>query len=478
MTGSGSFEADLLRPRWPFVRLFSTTRRAISFWPWVLATVAVIVLYAGGRAMDGIWRARGHGVVVASGLDEIRVYAGSDLAHFESWRRVMRDRGDQAGIFARLLEYESDCFAAAIQATLAGRWLFGPGALDEHPTLLGSLYSAARGFCWLTHTHPWYALIYGLLTLLIFSVFGAAICRYAAIQSARDENPQFSVLREFVYARWSEAFVAPIYPLAIFAVIFVVMVLASLVGAIPVVGPLLMGLGYFLALLGGVGLAFCLLATILGYPLMTPTLAVEHSDAFDAVQRSAGYVFQRPWFYAFYWFVLLLYGAGCFLVLRAILLLVFKLTHVATATGMSVFGLLSAGPDGQLDPLSALWHMPAWADLPLIPRPGGPPFWGQFAAAPLSGAGAVAMVLIAVWVFLGVSALAGYVVSFFFCGATEMYFLLRKAIDGIDYEEIYYEEPAEPLPAETAPPPTAEAPATGDDPGPGQPPDDTAGAGA
>ncbi len=477
MTGSGPFEAGFLRPHWPFVRLFSTTRRALSFWPWVLATLAVIVLYAGGRAMDRIWLVGGHGVLVATGLDEIRVYATGNLAGFESWRQMVRDRSDQAGVFARLLDYESDCFAAAIQAVLAGRWLLGGGALDEHPTLLGSLYSAARGFCWLLHTRPWYALIYGLLTLLIFSVFGSAICRYAAIQSARDENPPFCVLREFVYARWSEAFVAPVYPLAIFAVLFVLMVLASLVGAIPVVGPLLMGLGYVLALLGGVGLAFCLLAAVLGYPLMTPTLAVEHSDAFDAVQRSAGYVFQRPWFCAFYGFVLLLYGAGCFLVLRAILLLVFKLTHVATATGMSIFGLLSAGPDRSLDPLSALWHMPAWADLPLIPRPGGTPFWGQFAPVPLSGASTVAMVLIAIWVFLGVSALAGYVVSFFFCGATEMYFLLRKAIDGIDYEEIYYEEPAEPLSTDPVPPSTAEAPATGADPGSGQASDDTAGAG-
>lgn len=584
MSDTAAFQPDAWTGRLPFVRLFATTRRAISFWPWVLGTLAAILLYSAGRVLDVVWVRSGHGVVrMAAGRDEVHAYAADSLFGYRRWRAqaqdaarrvtgraekidaaalepdlrearawigqrldavlaALRQKGDLAaearereahelraaadqlrralyprapleldprratdvnsllnrlleadpplkmdektrwrdrirglaervrtlrlaraasprGVFASLLDYEAECFAACVRAALSGRWLYGDGAFDKQPTLLGSLHSAVRGFCWLLTQRTWYAVIFGLVALLLFSIFGSAICRYAAIQSARDENAQLSTLREFVSARWSEAFVAPLYPLGIFAVVFVLVVLGGLVGVIPAVGPLLVGLFYFLALLAGVALAFCLLAAALGYPLMLPTLAVEHSDAFDAVQRSAGYVFQRPWYFAFYGFVLLLYGAGCFLVLRAIVLLVFKLSHVATATGMSLFGLLSAAGASTLDPLSAIWRMPAWADLPLIPRPGAEPLWGHFASVPLSGASSLAAVLIAIWVFLGVSLLAGYVISFFFCGSTEMYFLLRRAVDGTDYEEIYYEEPAEAteFEAEPAPQPPAEA---------------------
>ena len=87
--------------------------------------------------------------------------------------------------------------------------------------------------------------------------------------------------------------------------------------------------------------------------------------------------------------------------------------------------------------------MPAWQDLPLLPALGGVNFWGDFGTAPLSGSESFAMVFFALWVFVFVGLVGAFVVSFYFCGSTEMYLLLRREVDAVDYDEVYYEEPEE-----------------------------------
>ncbi len=60
------------------------------------------------------------------------------------------------------------------------------------------------------------------------------------------------------------------------------MFVGGLLGAIPWV-ELLTGLFYPLGLLGGLALAVLFMATVLGFHLMWPTIAVEGSDGFDAL---------------------------------------------------------------------------------------------------------------------------------------------------------------------------------------------------
>jgi len=195
-------------------------------------------------------------------------------------------------------------------------------------------------------------------------------------------------------------------------------------------------------------LTFTLLAVVLGFHLMWPTIAVEGSDAFDAVQRAAGYVFGRPWHTAFYSFVLLLYGGVSFVMVRIIAMLVLKLSHVFTGAGMNLASSAETSTIGKLD---AIWHMPAWQDLPLLPATGDVNFWGTFGNAPLSGAESFTMFFLALWVFLVVGFVGAFIVSFYFCGSTEMYFLLRREVDAVDYDEIYYEELEDELDEEEQP---------------------------
>ncbi len=210
--------------------------------------------------------------------------------------------------------------------------------------------------------------------------------------------------------------------------------------AIPVVGELLAGVLYGLALLGGFALAMILLATVLGLHLMWPAVAVEGSDAFEAVTHAAGYVGQRTWHAGFYSLLLLLYGGVSFVMVRLIGMLLLKLTHVFSGAGMSWFGNISGWRTHSISKLDAMWSMPAWNDLTLLPATGTTPFWGTFFNAPLSFTETIGAFLIACWVFLVVAAVGAFVVSFFFCGSTQMFLLLRRDVDAVDYDEIFYEE--------------------------------------
>jgi len=387
------------------------------------------------------------------------------------------EKREPEGPFAALLDYQMHCFAAAIQGVCTGRWGFSGGALDAEPAMLGSVASAGKGLLWLITQRPWYAVIYGIILLVVFSFFGGAICRSVAVRLAREESVELRAALGFAGQKFSGLLLAPIVPAGIVVVGVVVMFLGGLVGAIPVIGELLTGVFYVLALLGAFALALIVLGTVLGFNLLWPTIGAEGSDAFDAVQHALGYVGQRPWYAGFYAFVLLLYGGACFVMLRLIALLLFKVTHAVSGAGMSLFGVWSSSGTDTIGKLDAMWHMPDWGELSLLPTTGGTPLWGTFGNAPLNGSETVAAILIACWVFLFVALLGAFLVSFYFSGSTQMYFLLRYHVDAVDWDEVYYEEeeelqeeapgaeqpaPAEPESQQTPPPPDdAEAPDSG-----------------
>ncbi|MBW7906833.1 MAG: hypothetical protein LC135_02465 [Phycisphaerae bacterium] len=344
------------------------------------------------------------------------------------------------GVFITLLAYEMDCFAAAVQGVVRGRLGYGGPGLSREPSLLGGLTSAASGVVWLVTQRPFYAILYGALHLLIFTLFGTAICRGAAILAVRGETPALPVLLTFSRQKLAGCVLAVATPVAGAFLVALLMWLGGLVGALPWVGSVLAGLFYFLAILGGAALAAILILAVMGYHLVWPTIAVEGSDGFDAAQHAVGYVFQRGWHVGFYSLVLLVYGAVSFCVMRLLALLTLKFAHAATAAGMSWFGAWSSAATDTIPRLDALWRMPAWSELSLLPTVGGTPFWGEFATAPLSLSEGLACLLLRFWVFLVVGLLGAFVVSFYACGSTAMYTLLRKSCDAVDYDELYYED--------------------------------------
>ena len=377
------------------------------------------------------------------------------------------ERLEPRGPFRGLLGFETHCFAAAIEGVCAGRWGFAEGAADANPALVSSIASAGRGVVWLVTHRLCFSALFGLWLLVVFGYFGGAVCRSAAVQSARDEGIPLSEALRFAREKFSGFLLAPLMPLSFFIVIGVLIFLGGLVGAIPWIGELFAGVFYPLTLLGGFALAVILLAVVLGFHLMWPTIAVEGSDGFDALSRACSYVGSRIWHCGFYSAVLLLYGGVSFVLVRLVGTLTLKLAHTATKAGMN---LASSGATDGVGKLDAIWQMPAWSDLSLLPATGDIPFWGTFHNAPLDGTETIALFFFRLWVYLVVGVVGAFVVNFFLCGRTQMYYLLRREVDATDWEEVYYEEPEPELPSvpepaavpvepeSSAPPPPADQP--------------------
>lgn len=361
------------------------------------------------------------------------------------------------GPFLSLLAHEERCFAGAIQGVCAGRWGYAGGVYDAEPAMIGSMASAVRGIGWLLLQRPVYAVIFGLFMLLVFAYFGGGLCRSAAVQSAREETISLGAALRFASEKYGGLLTAPLMPVVMFMILaLLIFVFCGLIGAIPVF-EILTGIFYPLTLLGGFVLAIVFLATLLGFHLMWPTIAVEGSDGFDAVSRAFSYIGSRIWHVGFYSFVLLLYGGVSFVLVRLVAMLSLKMAHTATKLGMNLASNAQLDTVGKLD---GIWQMPAWADLSILPSVSGAPFWGAFETAPLDWSEAGALFFFRLWIYLIVALLGAFVVSFFYCGSTQMYFLLRREVDATDFEEVYYEEPEEEVPPPTAPAAEAAPPAT------------------
>ena len=87
----------------------------------------------------------------------------------------------------------------------------------------------------------------------------------------------------------------------------------ALVGAIPFVGEIVMGIFFIFFIAVAFVLMLLLLGVMGGFHLLYPTIAVEGSDTFDAMSRAFAYVYARPWRLGFYTLVSLFYGVLTFL---------------------------------------------------------------------------------------------------------------------------------------------------------------------
>ena len=135
----------------------------------------------------------------------------------------------------------------------------------------------------------------GIVMLFIWSFFGGAIARIAALDFARDERPQIGEATAFSAGKFGSFFWSPIVPLIFVAVLLLCNVLLGVVGRIPGAGPIIMGLFYALAALSGFLIVLLLIGTFFGILFMWPTIAMEGTDAFDAISRAFNYLYARPW---------------------------------------------------------------------------------------------------------------------------------------------------------------------------------------
>lgn len=289
--------------------------------------------------------------------------------------------------------------------------------------------------------------------MVVLALAGGIISRLSALEFAGyDKSGLWGIFR-FVKQRLGTFIKAPLMPLGILLILGVAVMLLSLVGAIPFIGEILLGLMFIIILALGFIMMLLTLGMLGGMNLLYPTIATEGSDNFDAMSRGFAYVYARPWRLIAYNLISLLYGVITFVFITLVVYLMLGLTHVCAVWGTSLFGYNQAWLAGG-DKLNVLWPAPKFALL--FPEVN----WWALSWSEWIGAG-----LIQGWLCLLLAAMGGYVMSYYYSANTIIYFLLRRSVDGQGLCDILppEDEPKAPetkpemVAAETPPPPTPTA---------------------
>ena len=292
---------------------------------------------------------------------------------------------------------------------------------------------------WLFLTRPFINLFHGDLTpvgfiyfvlcgvweLVVWGLFGGAIARIAALKFTRDEAPDLPGALKHVVSKMTSYSMAPLLALAGAAVFGVQLAVLGWIMRLDFLA-MIAGFAWPFTLLLGLLMAILLIGALAGWPLMWATVAVEGTDAFDALSRSYAYTYQRP--LRLLWYVLLA------AVLAAVSMFIVKL-FATSAISLGNWSV-SWGLDEQTyRQIVAPLPIDADAAYDVLAEPTAP--------AELTGTSWLAAKAIRFWKSLLGALAAGYQAGFLFVAAVGVYLLLRKDIDGAEMDEVYVEDEPE-----------------------------------
>ena len=393
-----------------------------------IALAAIILTCVVGTALDLAWTGASQG----TGLDAI-----TRLVEAKEQGRPFAESKGQHGIFEVWGAHQRRCISGLLGSSVPAMSIAAHTTMgtfvEAHAVTspLDNLANMTLGVWWLVRYHALFAALFGAAALLIWSVAGGALCRMTAVQFATDERLTVKQGIAFTRERLLGGFLlAPCFPLIVVVVTIVVMFFGGVVLSIPVLGDLIGGLAFSLAILGGFAVSVLLLGIAFGGSLLWPSIAVEGSDAFDAFSRGLAYTLTKPWKTLLYAVISIVFAAVCWVI--ANLFTFFSLTMMRSVVGFGTapFGWWGRGADGDMPnkleriwPLggpNALYIAPNWAELP----------WYEYISAGLIG----------VHILLVIGLLWSFLASFYFCGSTVVYSLLRRDVDAVSLEEVYVED--------------------------------------
>ncbi len=252
------------------------------------------------------------------------------------------------------------------------------------------------GFC--------FFLICTIWSVLVWSIFGAAMTRIAALALTREHKLGLSGGLKFGLLHWPSYVGGPALPLAACLLLAVPLLMLGWISHLDI-GAFFVSLIWPLALVGGGLIALLALGLMLGWPLMWPTISTEATDAFDGLSRAYSYTLHRPLRYFFYTMLAGVLGALLLYVMIFLVFLVQGMTSWAFSmgTGIPRFNELQIqvpGPDVSALESGANHVFRFWNRLlQLIP--------------------------------LAVAA------SYFWTAMTQVYLLLRRDEDGAELDEVF-----------------------------------------
>jgi len=316
-----------------FTRLFDSFQMAIRPAQLALALLLIAALWVGGHTMDLLCGPNAY-------PNEVTQYASLTTDEFNQWMdRLDTSDAPQAGVYITAQRFKLDAVNRLVTAAARLHFgfdeLLGPGHHNRH-SVIGSLHDMMVTLPgWLYHYHKGFFLFYCLGALGIWALLGGAIARMSALHATRGKRLSILESIGFAKSQWVWFVLAPMIPLALAGMIALVPAISGLILFNPPVLNIAGGLVFPLLLICGAVVTVMLVLLAAGGPMLYPAIAVEKTDAFDAISRAFGYILNRPWRWLFYNLITFVYGALTYLLVSMVLFLTLWITH--RCVGLWVF---------------------------------------------------------------------------------------------------------------------------------------------
>ncbi len=392
-----------------FPKIFQTFRMSIQLSKLIIAFSAVIVICLAGWVMDFsrtvVTTAESQGKVT-----ELQIYITTPdqlQSHVEGYK----EKGDRAGVFSTLWQFGTAKFNGALNSLFK----------FNLPGVAANIAKCFKAAGWALRYHFFYCIIFFVIVLAVLSIAGGSLCRIAALQLARGEKPGLTAALRFSTKKIFSFFTAPLTPVGIIIFIGLFIFILGLIGNIPRLGELIIGITMPLALIAGALIAVVLIGTVAGFNLMFPAISYDGSDCFDAISRSFSYVYSKPWRMGFYTVTTIVYGAICYTFVRFFAFLLLLATHWFLQLGVWVENSTKG-----VNKLIAIWPQPRFVN-----------FFGSADLAAANWSQSLAAFLINLFILVIIAALVSFVISFYFSANTIIYALMRNRVDNTALEDIY-----------------------------------------
>jgi len=392
-----------------FPKIFQTFRTAIQPTKLIIALIALAVICLAGWVMD-LTKTVTATPGTQGEVTELQIYmTHPDQVH--SYIEAHKGNIDRRGVFSTLWDFTAVRFKDAINSLFAFN-------LPRVATNIAECFKAAG---WALRYHYIYSIIFFVINLAVISIAGGAICRIAALQFARGEKPGSTEALRFSTKKILSFLTAPIAPVCIIIFIGLFIFLLGLIGNIPRVGELIMGIFMLLALLAGALIAIVLIETVAGFNLMFPAIVYDGSDCFDAISRSFSYVYSKPWQMGFYTTIAAVYGVICYTFVRF-----FAFLLLWSARWFLQLGVWADSSSKEVNKLAAIWPVPTFVDL-----------YNSSGLATANWSESIAAFLVYLVSLLVIGLVVSFIISFYFSANTIIYSLMRKKVDNTALDDIY-----------------------------------------
>ncbi|AMV16303.1 hypothetical protein VT03_00335 [Planctomyces sp. SH-PL14] len=382
-TGTARFK------RWiPWLHLFQAFRIAMDYRKLLVAAVGILLLAAGEWACS------------------LMPFAPSTFRYVWPWESAYDSPLNGLAVSAN---------ASSIGAPLSDSTVFGVRVLRPLRDFVSAGWPLVRpSRTWGEIALGWTRLLW---LLAVTGLCGGMIARLAALNFAGKDCSLRSAFR-YCFVRLASYMGGPLLPVVGLGLLWGLCAVGGLVGVIPVAGPWLVAIFWFLPLILGIMMSVVLLGVGCGWPLMYATVSAEGSDAFDGLSRSYSYLFSRPWYALWLLVVTCVYGTALVLFLHTVIDLGVRCAFWSVQSGMGE------------DRLRAL-----------VPS--------EFAGAPTDFVGATGPERVTeVWMNAVRMAEPAFLFSYFWTAAAIVYFLLRRSVDATPLDAVDEDFPlsTEPFP--------------------------------